>query len=327
MVRAIQITQFGPADSLGSSQIEDPTVGPGELLVSLSAASVNRADLLYRSGKYHSGPPLPAVLGGEGAGTVVGVGDSVDDFKVGDRVVVWGSSGAPGCYAELAAVSATKALAVPDEVDLIDAAATPIAWLSAWYCLRHLIALREGEVVLINAAASGVGSAAVQIAKDAGATVIAVVGDANKAAWISALGADHVLDRIRDDVPTGIHQITSGAGTNAALDIVGGDAFPTCVRAVGHGGRIAAMANVALAPSVLDTRDFYPKNAAIFGFQINDLMRHGWDPRPDLRVILAGIADKRFRVPIDATFPLAKAAAAHRRLESGVALGKVVLTI
>ncbi|GAB7069535.1 zinc-binding alcohol dehydrogenase family protein [Mycobacterium hodleri] len=325
-MRAVQLTEFGPAHTLRCSEIPDPTAGPGEIVVAVAAASVNRADLLYRSGRYHAGPPLPAVLGGEGAGTVAGIGPGVTGFEVGDRVVTWGASGAPGCYAEQAAVGADRALAIPPEVELVAAAAVPIAWLSAWYCLRHLIKLGDGETVLITAAASGVGSAAVQIAQDVGATVIAVVGHDEKASWVRDLGAHHVLNRTRDDVVERVRDLTSGRGAEAALDLTGGETFTACVRAVGHAGRVAAMANVALAPSTLDTRDFYPKNASIHGFQINDLMGHGWDPRPDLTAILNGIAAGRFRVPIEKTLPLEQAGLAHELLESGEVRGKIVLT-
>ncbi|MFD9740842.1 zinc-binding alcohol dehydrogenase family protein [Umezawaea sp. NPDC059074] len=326
-MHVVRVTEFGPADSLEWTEAPDPEPGPGEILVSLTAAAVNRSDLLYRSGQYHSGPPLPAVPGSEGAGTVVALGANAGEFALGDRVVIWGPMGTPGCYAELAAVPVDRALVVPEGVSLVAAAATPIAWLSAWYCLRHLVDVRPGDVVLLNAAASGVGSAAVQIAKDAGATVIAVVGTAEKEQWVRELGADHVVRRDRDDVLATVRHLTEGRGADAALDLVGGDAFATAVRSVGHAGRVAAMANVALDPTTLDTRDFYPKNASIFGFQINDLMRHGWDPRPDLTALLTGIADGRFTVPVDSTFPLAEAAAAHRRLESARTRGKIVLTI
>jgi NADPH2:quinone reductase len=326
-MHVVRVTEFGPADTLEWTEVADPTPGAGEILVSIAAASVNRSDLLYRSGRYHSGPPLPAVLGSEGAGTIAALGAGVTGFDVGDRVVIWGGLGAPGCYAEQAVVPADRALVVPDAVDLSVAAATPVAWLSAWYCMHHLVAVRSGEVVLVNAAASGVGSAAVQIVKDAGASVIAVVGSDDKEQWIRELGADHVLRRDRDDVVDEVGKLTAGNGADAALDLVGGDAFTAAVRAVGHAGRVAAMANVALAPSTVDTRDFYPKNASIFGFQITDLMRHGWDPRPDLRTVLAALADERFTVPIDSTFPLAEAAAAHIRLESARTRGKIVLTV
>jgi NADPH2:quinone reductase len=325
-MRAVEVREFGPAENLLWGEVPELTPGPGEILIEVAAAAVNRADLLFRSGRYHSGPALPAVPGSEGAGTVRGVGPDVGGFSVGDRVVAWGPIGAPGFYREQTVVSAQQALSVPTEVSLPAAAALPVAWLSAWYCLHHLAHLRQGDTALIHAAASGVGSAAVQIAKDAGASVLAVVGSADKAEWVRELGADHALDRRQDDVAEEIARITEGRGVDVALDLVGGDTFSASVKAAARAGRVVAMANVALAPSTIDTRDFYPKNLSIHGFQITDLMRHGWDPRPDLGNLLKAVAAGRFTVPIDSTFPMARAAESHRHLESGATRGKVILS-
>lgn len=325
-MRVVQVAEFGPAQNLTLAEEPDPTPGPGQLLVDIAAAGVNRSDLLFRSGRYHSGPPLPAVPGGEGAGTVIAVGADVDGFAVGDRVVAWGGPNAPGFYRERALVDPNRAVPVPANVSLAAAASLPIAWLSAWHCLRVLADLRAGETVLIHAAASGVGSAAIQIAKDIGATVIGVVGSAAKQHWISDLGADHTLNRREADVVAEVGRITEGRGVQVALDAVGGEAFAQSLKAVGANGRVVALANVALAPSTIDTRDFYPKNVRINGFQLTNLMRTGWDPRPELRELLESVHNGRFTVPIDTTFPLADAAQAHLLLESGNTLGKVVLT-
>lgn len=215
---------------------------------------------------------------------------------------------------------------IPPNVSMTAAASLPIAWLSAWHCLRALADLRAGETVLIHAAASGVGSAAVQIAKDVGATVIGVVGSADKQRWISELGADHTLNRREADIVAEVERITEGHGAHVALDTVGGEAFAQSLKAVGAAGRVVALANVALAPSTIDTRDFYPKNVRITGFQLTNLMRTGWDPRPELRELLDAVHNGRFTVPIDTIYRLADAAKAHLLLESGNTLGKVVLT-
>ncbi|PZS26662.1 MAG: hypothetical protein DLM58_20285 [Pseudonocardiales bacterium] len=322
-MRAVLVSEFGAADRLVAATVSDPMPGPTQVLVRQAAASVNRSDLLFRSGHYHGGPDLPAVPGSEGAGTVVSLGPEVDGLAVGDRVVGWGSS---GFYAELAAIEAAKVLPVPDGVSLETAAAMPVAWLSAWYCLHHLAQVRRGQVVLVHAAASGVGSAAIQIAKHAGASVIAVVGSSEKEMWVRALGADEVLDRHADDVVERAANLTDGRGVDVVLDLVGGATFAESLRAVGHTGRVVAMANVALATSTVDTRDFYPNNVTIYGFQFTNLQRHGWDPRPDLQTLLDAVAVGQFTVPIDSRFALADAVAAHQRLESGLTRGKVVLT-
>jgi NADPH2:quinone reductase len=122
-----------------------------------------------------------------------------------------------------------------------------------------------------------------------------------------------------------VQELTAGRGVDAVLDVVGGPAFADSLRVIGYGGRVVAMANVALSASTIDTRDFYPKNGRIFGFQITALMDHGYDPRPDLRELLSAVAGGRYSVDIDSTFPLAKAADAHRRVESRSNRGKVLL--
>ena len=329
-MRAVCIHEFGGPEQLQVEDVPDPHPGPGELLVGLSAVGVNRVDVLVRSGRYHRAGQPPLVLGVEGAGTVRAVGDGVTDFVVGDRVVAMGETNRPGFYASLAVIPATRAVRVPDTVDLPSAAALPTAWLSAWYCLRRLADLRPNETLLVNAAASGVGSAAVQIAVDAGATVIATAGSPEKASWVETLGAQHVLDSSVTGSAAlldAVAELTEGRGVNVAFDIVGGQGFADSLKDIGYAGRVLSMANVALAPSTIDTRDFYPKNVRIFGFQITALLEHGYDPRPDLTELMDRIAACAFTVPIDATFPLDRAADAHRHLERRANRGKVLLTI
>jgi NADPH2:quinone reductase len=329
-MRAIAIQRFGGPEVLEVLDLPDPAPGPTEVLLAVDVAGVNRADILVRTGRYHRAGRPPLILGVEGAGTVLAVGTEVDHVVVGQQVVAMGETNVPGFYADRAVVPATRVIALPDGVDLRSAAALPTSWLSAWYCLRRLAEIRPGESLLIHAAASGVGSAAVRIAVDIGATVIATAGSAEKVDWVKDLGAQHVLDSSAvggDALVDKVKSLTDGQGVDAVLDIVGGSAFADSLRAIGYGGRVVAMANVALAPSTVDTRDFYPKNGRIFGFQITALMEHGYDPRPDLRELLDSVAAGRFTVDIDATFPLADAADAHRHVERRANRGKVLLTM
>ncbi|MET0865303.1 MAG: zinc-binding dehydrogenase, partial [Nakamurella sp.] len=308
----------------------DPVPAAGQVLIGIETAGVNRADILVRTGKYHRAGQPPLVLGVEGAGTVLGVGPDVDEFAVGQRVVGLGETNKPGFYAEQVVVPVGQVVAVPDAVSLASAAALPTAWLSAWYCLHRLLQIQAGETVLLHAAASGVGSAAVRIAVDAGATVIATARSAEKVSWVTELGAQHALDSSTehgDRLVATVQELTGGHGVDAVLDVVGGQAFSDSLRAIAYGGRVVAMANVALASSTIDTRDFYPKNGRIFGFQITALMDHGYDPRPDIADLLAAVATGRFTVDIDSTFPLADAAAAHRHVESRQTRGKVLLAL
>lgn len=327
-MRASQITAFGGPEQLHLTTVPDPEPGPGEVLVSLQFAGVNRQDLLIRSGGYHRAGQPPLVLGAEGAGRVAGVGDGVTGLTVGDRVVAMNPGSRPGFYAEAVVVPATRVVPVPDDVDLPQAAGLPTAWLSAWYCLHRLAEVHAGDQVLVLAAASGVGSAALQIAKDAGAVVIAAAGTRDKADWARAQGADHAIDSSGEDTVERVLALTDGAGADVVLDTVGGDGFATALRAVGHGGRVVTLANVALSPSTIDTRDFYPKNARILGFQITNLIeRLGFDPRPDLRELLQAVGQGRFTVPVDRTFGLDEAADAHRYLQGRHNRGKVLLTL
>jgi NADPH2:quinone reductase len=324
-MRASRVFGFGPPSALEWSEVPDPQAGRGEVVVEVAAAGVNRADALFRAGRYHRGPALPATPGLEGAGRVIAVGDGVDGVREGDRVLAWGAIGDPGFYAERVAVPVARVLPVPAAVELSAAAALPVAWLTAWYCLRRLGAVRRGDDVLVHAGAGGVGSAAVQIAKAAGARVIATAGGEEKLKWVRDLGADVVLDHTTTDVPAEVLRLTGGRGADVVLDLVGGETFAGSLRSAARAANVVALANVALAPSVIDTRDFYPKNVHIHGFQITDLMEHGFDPRSDLEDLLAGLAERRFAVPIDSTYPLSDAAAAHARLESRAVLGKVLL--
>lgn len=328
-MRAIAVEEFGGPEQLAVVDLPDPVPGPGEELIEVAAAGVNRVDVLVRTGRYHRAGRPPLILGVEGAGIVRSVGAGVDTVTLGQRVVAMGATNEPGFYAELAVVPAAQVFPVPDAVDLPSAAALPTAWLSAWYSLRRLADLQQGEWVLVHAAASGVGSAAVQIALDAGATVIATAGSAEKCDWVGGLGAQHVLNSSEFAGQVLVDEVvrrTDGRGVEVALDLVGGAAFADSLRAIGFAGRVVAMANVALAPSTVDTRDFYPKNARIFGFQITNLMEHGYDPGADLLELMDGVAAGRFSVPIDSTFPLDGAADAHRHLEQRSNRGKVLLT-
>lgn len=323
-MRVVQVTEFGPPDRLVAAEVPDPSPGAGQILIRLAAASVNRADALLRAGGYHILPPLPVTPGTEGAGFVEALGAGVDGFAIGDRVVAWG---VPGFYAELVVAEAKKVVLLPPSVDFDVAAALPVTWLSARYCLNELARVRKGDVVLIHAAASGVGSAAIQVAKHAGAAVIAVVGSSDKEAFVRNLGADHVVLRGDQDLVEQVMRLTDKRGADVVLDLAGGEAFAQSVRAVAQGGRVVAMANVALTPSTIDTRDFYPKNVTIFGFQFTNLQRLGWNPRPDLIALLDLVAAGRFVVSIDQRFPLTDAAAAHRRIESNETRGKILLTV
>ncbi|MEV5879060.1 NADPH:quinone oxidoreductase family protein [Streptomyces sp. NPDC052101] len=329
-MRAVRIEEFGGPEVLVPVEVPDPVPGPGQVLLRIAAAGVNRADALLRAGAYHRAGRPPLIPGAEAAGTVAAVGEGVTGFRVGERVMALDGIDAPGFYAESAAVSAACVTPVPDGLDLTTAATLPVAWLSAWYCLRGLARVAEGETVVVKAAASGVGTAAVQIAARAGARVIALAGSAEKAAWAGEFGAADTIDTSRYADEGEVEEVlllTGGRGADIVLDTVGGRALGRSLRETAHGGRVVSLANVALEPSTLDTRDFYPKNIAILGFQLTNLQIHGYDPRPDLRALAERVAAGDYRVPVETVLPLDHARAAHERLESRDNRGKIVLRV
>lgn len=329
-MRAVRIDRFGGPEVLVPVEVPDPVPGPGEVLVRIAAAGVNRVDALVRAGVYHRAGRPPLIPGAEAAGVVVAAGEGVTGFAPGQRVMALDGGKSSGFYAESATVSATNVVVLPDGVDLVQAATLPIAWLSAWYCLRHLARVSEDDTVVVKAAASGVGTAAVQIAAESGARVIALAGSAEKAAWAGEFGADVVLDTSAHPGDAEVEEVlrlTGGRGADVVLDTVGGPAFGRSLREVGHAGRVVALANVALEPSTVDTRDFYPKNASILGFQLTNLQLHGYDPRPDLRELAERVAAGGYRVPVETVVPLEQARAAHERLEQRDNRGKIVLSV
>ncbi|MFI8068069.1 zinc-binding alcohol dehydrogenase family protein [Streptomyces sp. NPDC086033] len=328
-MRAVRIDRFGGPEVLVPVDVPDPVPGPGEVLMRIAAAGVNRADALLRAGLYHRAGHPPLIPGAEAAGIVVEVGEGVTDFAPGQRVMALDGGKSSGFYAELATVPASQVVGLPDGLDLARAAALPIAWLSAWYCVRHLGRVSKDDTVVVKAAASGVGTAAVQIAAETGARVLALAGSADKAAWAGEFGADVTVDTsaFPDDAEVEeVLRLTDGRGADVVLDTVGGRAFGRSLREVGHGGRVVALANVALEPSTVDTRDFYPKNASILGFQLTNLQIHGYDPRPDLRELADRVAAGGYRVPIETVVPLEEARTAHERLERRDNRGKIVLS-
>ena len=324
-MKAVRLDEFGGPEVLQLSEIDEPRPEPGEILIDLVAAGVNRADILLRKGAYHVAT-LPAIPGWEGSGTVAAVGEGVRRFRVGDRVVAFG--GRLGFYAERAAVPEAQAAKIPEGISFEDAASIPVVWLTAWYSLVHLAKVKERETVLVTAAASGVGQAAIQIAKHFGARVIAAAGGPEKLAWAKELGADDSIDYLMPDWEREVLSKTDGKGVEVVIEAVGGRVFAAALKALGYAGRLVAFANVNLEDSTINTRNFYPKNAVIYGFQIAfRIERQGYRPTEDLEDILRLVATGKFRTNVDKVFSLAEAPAAHRYLEERKNRGKVVLRI
>ncbi|HEX3364629.1 NADPH:quinone oxidoreductase family protein [Phenylobacterium sp.] len=236
-MHAMLIEAFGPPESLAWREVPDLAPGPNEVLLEVHAIGVNFPDLLVVAGTYQDLYPLPFTPGKEAAGVVRAVGAGVVGLKPGDRVSAVMEKGA---YAEQLVVAAANCYPVPDSLTLIEAAALGVAYQTAYFALHQRGRLRAGERVLVTGASGGVGMAAVQLAKAAGAFVIAAVGSPEKAELVRGLGADAVLDvsKTRDTLRQDLLSITEGAGVDLVMDQVGGAVFDESLRLLRKGGRM-----------------------------------------------------------------------------------------
>jgi NADPH:quinone reductase len=240
-MKAWRVHELGePARVLRSEDVPDPSPGPGQLLVRVRAAAANFPDVLMCRGEYQVRPDFPFTPGIEVCGDVVEAGDGADGaggFAVGDRVI--GSTELPhGAFAGLTLMAAERTFAAPPALDDAEAAAFYIGYQTGWFGLHRRAGLRSGETLLVHAAAGGVGSAAVQLGKAAGATVIGVVGGAEKAEVARGLGADLVVDRHTEDFVAAVKQATGGRGADVVYDPVGGEAFKRSTKCIAFEGRI-----------------------------------------------------------------------------------------
>jgi NADPH2:quinone reductase len=237
-MRAWQIYQLGePRDALRLAEVPDPEPAPGQVLVRVLGAAANFPDVLMCQGSYQIRPPLPFTPGIELCGEVVTVGSGVTSVAVGDRVI--GAPALPsGAYAELALMDAEAILPAPEGLDDAEAAAFFITYQTGWFGLHRRARLAAGETLLVQAAAGGVGSGAIQLGKAAGARVIGVVGGERKAEVARALGADVVVDRLSQDFVQVVKEVTDGRGADVIYDSVGGEAYARSTKCVAFEGRI-----------------------------------------------------------------------------------------
>ncbi|MFK3736965.1 NAD(P)H-quinone oxidoreductase [Massilia sp. TN1-12] len=326
-MKAIIFDQFGTADVLRIGEVPEPALRPHDLLVRTRAAGVNRADLTHRRGGY--GRPDfgdSTIMGLEIAGDVIAVGEEVQGFAVGDRVM--GIVGG-GAYAEVARIDYRMAMPIPDSLDYVEAAAITEVFVTAHEALIHLGKLQPGETVLVHAGAGGVGGAGVQLAHALGARVFATA-QASAHALVRQLGADQAIDYEHEDFADVVAGLTGGRGVDLILDFIGAPYFERNVNALGFGGRlvqIGIMGGIEDARIPLD-RLLY-RHLQIIGTVMKSRtqdVKHGMSRRFRERWLPA-FASGELRPVIDSTFPLAEAGAAQRRMEDGLNVGKIVLTM
>ncbi|WP_219414222.1 NADPH:quinone oxidoreductase family protein [Pseudonocardia nigra] len=322
-MRAAFVETFGPPESLVTGELPDPVAGPGEVLIEVAAAGVNFPDILVVAGTYQILPERPFSPGKEVAGTVRAVGNGVDRFAVGDRVLAQVEHGG---YAELVAVPEPQVVALPDGVPFVDAAAFGLGAITAHFALVRRANLQPGEIVLVTGAGGGVGSAAVQIAKALGASVIAAAQDEQRATLAKEQGADQVVlagPSMRDDVMA----LTDGRGVNVVLELVGGDVFAQSLRSTAWEGRLVVIGFASGDLPSVKAGHILVKNLAVLGLQVSDYRdREPEAVRAAIEHMLQLYLEGRLTVPVARTFPLEEAGAALAAVQAGSVPGKVVLT-
>jgi len=323
-MKAVRIHNFGPTeDVLQYEEMAVPQPKTGEILIKVEAASLNRADLSLRKGAYRISPDqLPVVPGRELAGTVEKLGDGVREFSVGDRVVAYPSLGG---YAEYAIAKATEVRPIPRGLTTREAAAIPTTFLTAWFGLKTDGSLKPGEWLLVQGGSSGVGTAAIQIAKRWNAKVIATTGSEEKARRLRELGADVTIVVSQKDFLPEVMRVTAGRGADVILEMIGGEVYEKSLQALAPGGRLVSIGGAFGA--IPEKPPALSEGRKATRFSITNYLKDKPEDFKQLDEILKLVSDRKFRVIIDKTFPLAETRAAQRYLEGREHFGKVMLAM
>ena len=321
---AVEITEPGPPDVLRVVERERPSIGEGEVLIRVAAAGVNRPDIMQRLGKYPPPPGASDVPGLEVSGEVV-ASSGAGRWNIGDRVCALLAGGG---YAEYCAAPAVQCLPVPAGMDAVTAAAVPETYFTVWTNVFQRGRLQRGEVLLVHGGTSGIGTTAIQLAKAFGATVIATAGSDDKCAACVKLGASAAINYKREDFVAAVRAATNGRGVDVILDIVGGDYVPRNIECLSLNGRLVQIGLIGGSRAQVDLRAVLQKRLTLTGstLRARSVEEKGALAREFETHVWPLLAAGTVRPVVHATFPLRHAADAHRLLEAGDVIGKIVLT-
>jgi NADPH:quinone reductase-like Zn-dependent oxidoreductase len=342
-MRAVQFSDFGDAEVLQYGEAPTPSAGPGEVVVNLKAAALNHLDLWIRSGQREKNIPLPHILGCDGAGVISEIGLGVDYFKLGDRVLISPGLSCGQCeqclggqdnicreyrvlgvrehgtYAEYVKIPAINAVPMPEGIDFQNAAAFPLVFLTAWHMLVTLAKIRPNETVLIHGAGSGVGSAAIQIAKLFGAHVITTAGHEEKLLRAKKLGADDIINYHEKDFVEEVKRLTEKRGVDVVFEHIGGEVLEKSLTIISKGGRLVTCGATTEFLCKVDIRYLYSRHLTLFGSFMGT--------KNELREVVKFLANGKLKPVIDKVFHLKDVKEAHRRMEERKNFGKIVLSI
>ena len=323
-MKAVRIHETGGPEVMRLEEIEKPTPKAGEVLIKVAAAGINYADLAQRQGAYLTRTRTPMTMGLEVAGTVEELGSGVTSPAVGSRVVAL----APGGYAEYTTAPANTVIPIPDNLDFHSAAAFPVQGITAYQLLHESTHVQAGESVLIHAAAGGVGTLAVQLAKLMGAkTVIGTASSDKKLELVRELGADAAINYKQADWDEQVTKATGGKGPDVILEMVGGDIAEKSLQILAPFGRMVVYGAAGGQMVQFSGLQLMYKNQSVVGYWLT-----AWLSRPDktaeaAQALMHYLATGKLRIIVGHTFPLEKAAEAHKTIAERKTTGKVVLTM
>jgi putative PIG3 family NAD(P)H quinone oxidoreductase len=326
VMTAIDPAEPGGPEVLVPVERPVPRPGAGEVLIRVAAAGVNRPDVLQRQGAYPPPPGAPSIPGLEVAGEIAALGEGVDTAHLGQQVCALIAGGG---YAEYAVAPAGQCLPVPQALTMAEAAAIPETLFTVWTNLFERAYVVEGDTVLVHGGTSGIGTMAIKLAKLFGLTIIVTAGSDEKCVRARALGADHAINYRTRDFVEEVKAITRGAGVQVVLDMVGGDYVPRNLKCLAEDGRHVSIAvqrgaeatipiaQIMRRRLVLTGSTLRPRDTGFKSMVADELARTVWPL----------VEQGALRPEIDSTFPLVRAADAHRRLDAGDHIGKIVLTM
>ena len=322
----IAATDKGGPEVLTTASMPVPQPGPGQLLIKVAAAGVNRPDILQRQGLYPAPKGHSEILGLEAAGTVIAAGPDTHHFAPGDKVMALLNGGG---YAEYCLAEEAACLPIPDGLSMVEAAGVPETFFTVWHNVFERGALKAGEWFMIHGGTSGIGVTAIQLAKAFGAKVVATAGSDDKCAACRELGADVAVNYKTADFVEAVKEATGKRGVDVILDMVGGDYIAKNIASMADDGRLVNIAYQKGSKAEVDFMRVMLKRLTITGstLRIRPTPVKGRIARALEQNVLPLLAAGKIKVVMDSTFPLSEAAKAHARLDEGGHVGKVVLTV